>query len=231
MKSSKHRQILDECIDFLNVNGVNVTGQLSGLISFFFSTDKHFSFEEIKQYIHSKKIDITDTEIRDTMQLLVEYGFAIEKEFVDGVVRYEHHHYGEHHDHLYCFKCGTISEFYSPVIESEQHKEAISKGFHVFSHKMQIYGLCETCFGKSSAHTLPLAMVEGGAKFIVKDISDHDSFFESGLRKKLLEMGIISGSTGEILTNTGGRIVVIINGVRLALGRGMSQSIQVVLTE
>jgi Fur family transcriptional regulator, ferric uptake regulator len=231
MKNKKHKRVLDECISFLDVNGIRMNEQLNGLITFFFSTDHHLSFEDIKLYILENKLEISDMQIRDTLALLIEYGFAIEKDFGDSIVRYEHLHYGEHHDHLYCFKCGKIIEFYSPVIEEQQLKEANIAGFHAFSHKMQIYGLCDHCFGKSSSQMLPLAMIEGGGKFKVREFSDGGPFFESGLKKKLIEMGLVPGMNGEVLTNHGGRIVVVVNGVRIALGRGMSQSIQVVLIE
>jgi Fur family ferric uptake transcriptional regulator len=231
MISTKHKRILDECTEFLNLNGYTVTDELSELLVYFFSTDRHLSFEEIRHFAHNKKLDITDTQIRDSIDILVEYGFATVKEFGDGPPRYEHLHYGEHHDHFYCLKCGLIIEFYSPVIEAQQHTEAMKKGFHPFSHKMQISGLCEKCFGKSSAHTIALSRVESGAKFIISEVVESSVFPETGMRKKLLDLGLIPGCKGEVLTSTGGRIVIILNGSRLALGRAMSQSIQVLLTE
>ena len=231
MKNKKHKHILDECISFLDLNGIRMNDQLNCLIKFFFSTDHHLSFEDIKLYIIENRLEISDTQIRDTLSLLVEYGFAIEKHFGDLTVRYEHLHYGEHHDHLYCFKCGKIIEFNSPVIEEEQLKEANAFGFHAFSHKMQICGLCDKCFGKSSSQMLPLAMIESGGKFKVKEFSEDRLIFESGFKKKLIEMGLVPGMNGEVLTNHGGRIVIVVNGTRMALGRGMSQSIQVILIE
>jgi len=96
---------------------------------------------------------------------------------------------------------------------------------------MHISGLCEKCFGKSSAHTIPLSRVESGAKFMISEIEDASGFSQTGMRKKLLDLGLIPGCKGEVLTSTGGRIVIVLNGSRLALGHAMSQSIQVSLTE
>lgn len=231
MKNKKHQRILDECITFLNVNGINVNEQLQNILKYFFSTEKHLSIEDLKLYIKENNLGISDRQVRDTIALLVEYGFATEKDFGDAISRYEHVHYGEHHDHLYCFKCGKIFEFYSPLIEEEQLKEAAANGFHAFSHKLQIYGLCDKCFGKSSSQSLPLAMVESGGRFKIKDISEGNQLICSNFRRKVMDMGIIPGLDGEVLTNNNGRIVVVINGVRMALGRGMSQSIQVLLIE
>jgi Fe2+ or Zn2+ uptake regulation protein len=83
MKNKKHKRVLDEYISFLDINGIRMNEQLNGLITFFFSTDNHLSFEDIKLYILENKLEISDMQIRDTLALLVEYGFAIEKDFGD----------------------------------------------------------------------------------------------------------------------------------------------------
>lgn len=71
----------------------------------------------MSKFIRSNNLDISDEVVSSAFNLLVEYGFALEKEFGDCITRYEHLHPGEHHDHFYCLKCGKIIEFYSPVIE------------------------------------------------------------------------------------------------------------------
>jgi Fur family transcriptional regulator, ferric uptake regulator len=227
VKNSKHKRIQDECIAFLGLNGISISRQLQVLVSFFFSTDHHLSFDDIKVFAREQHLELTEKMIRDILSLLVEYGFAISKEFGDSIIRYEHLHYGEHHDHFFCHKCGKIVEFYSAAIEELQLKEATMVGFHTFSHKMQISGLCEKCFGKSSQTLFPLTEIENGGKFSIVEISENKAVFESGHKKKLMGMGVAPGMNGEVLTNTGGRIVVIVNDTRMALGRAMSQCILV----
>lgn len=231
MKNKKHTHILDECMKFLSNSGIQMNNQTQGLLEYFFSTDYHMSFDDIKRYVHDKRLQISDSEIRNALELLVEFGFATCKDFGDSIIRYEHLHYGEHHDHFICLKCGKIIEFYSQKIEDEQHNAAIEQGFHAFSHKMQIHGLCESCFGSSSRQTIPLAMVDSGGRFRVAEIAADNAVFETGMKKKLLGMGIVSGMNGEVLTNQGGRIVVIVNNVRMALGPGLSHSVLVYITD
>jgi len=226
----KHKQILIECLEFLKNNGINVDDDLRRLIGFFFSTDHHLSFEDIRQFVHEHKINISDSAIRDAFSLLVEYGFAIERMFGDNMVRYEHLHLGEHHDHFYCLKCGRIIEFFSPEIEDWQIRVAQKYGFHSFDHKMQVHGLCKQCFGTSKS--MPLSKVETGGKFRIVEITDKEQFYQGcKMVQRLMDMGIFPGTEGTVLTNHGGRIVLLINNSRVALGRGMSQGIQVTLIE
>jgi Fur family ferric uptake transcriptional regulator len=51
----------------------------------------------------------------------------------------------DHHDHIICTKCGSISEFVDEEIESRQKKIAEELGFVMQEHSMQIYGICKTC--------------------------------------------------------------------------------------
>jgi Fur family ferric uptake transcriptional regulator len=145
-------------------------------------------------------------------------------------VRYEHLHLGEHHDHFYCLKCGKIIEFFSPEIEDWQTRVARDHEFHAFDHKMQIHGLCKKCFGSSKA--LPLSKVETGGKFRIVEVSDREQFYQGcKMVQRLMDMGILPGTEGTVINNHGGRIVLLINNSRVALGRGMSQIIKVVLIE
>ncbi len=229
MNKSKHERILNECLDFLKANGVDTDEMMRSVIGFFFSLDHHVSLDDIRHYVKSNGLKINDIIIRDVIGLLVEYGFAIEKVFADSVVRYEHLHLGEHHDHLFCLKCGTIIEFFSPVIETAQIEEARKHGFHPFTHKMQIHGLCDRCFGKNNVRTIPLAMIEVGGRFKVTGIGEDDA--SSGMKGHLMDMGIAPGCEGEVIANHGGRIVIVCNGVRTAMGRGMSQKVRVTIVD
>lgn len=226
----KHKQILIECLEFLKNNGITVDDDLRRIIEFFFSTDHHVALEDIRRFVHEHKINISDSAIRDAFALLVEYGFAIERIFGDNMVRYEHLHLGEHHDHFYCLKCGRIIEFFSPEIEDWQTRVARNHEFHAFDHKMQIHGLCKKCFGTSI--TMPLSKVENGGKFRIVEISDKDQFYQGcKMVQRLMDIGILPGTEGIVITNHGGRIVLLIKNSRVALGRGMSQGINVTLIE
>ena len=52
---------------------------------------------------------------------------------------------GDHHDHLICVKCNTVSEFYDETIEKQQKTVAENLGFIISDHDHTIYGVCSAC--------------------------------------------------------------------------------------
>lgn len=51
----------------------------------------------------------------------------------------------DHHDHMVCTKCGSVTEYVDEVIEKRQHEIAKQHGFEVSDHVHIIYGLCNQC--------------------------------------------------------------------------------------
>jgi Fur family ferric uptake transcriptional regulator len=222
----RHRRILSECLDLLELNGVETDGPVESIIRHFFSTDQHVSIQDMVAYANRKKIAISPSEIEETMHLLVDYGFAARKDFGRGRVLFEHLHLDEHHDHLLCTKCGKITEFHSEEMERLQNELAVRSGFHALYHKMQIHGLCSDCFGASAKAALPLSEVEPGIAFRVEDIQSAGSRGLGG-RRRIEELGIYPGTRGTVITKGLGTLVVNVAGRRIALGRGQSKRVVV----
>ncbi|MGD9200839.1 MAG: transcriptional repressor [Chitinispirillia bacterium] len=231
MNKAIHSRILSESLAFLSSNDIVINGPIEKIIRYFYSTDKHIDHHDIEKYALENKLEITFEDIEKTFDLLVEYGFARKKDFNGNKVVYEHLHLNEHHDHMICMKCGKIIEFYSPEIEEMQINESNRHGFHAFSHKMQIKGLCGSCFGVVSQALIPLSMVQDGGKFEVVKIgttNKNDACFCGS--KRLYDLGIVKKSRGEVIRNGRGGIIVNLEGNRIALGRGQSQRILVSLS-
>ena len=51
----------------------------------------------------------------------------------------------DHHDHMVCTKCGSVTEYVDDVIEKRQHEIAAAHNFQVSDHVHVIYGLCKAC--------------------------------------------------------------------------------------
>lgn len=230
MNNNIHKRMLSESLAFLSSNDTIIDGPIEEIIRYFYSTDKHIDHHDLEKYAIAHKLQITSEDIEKTLDLLVEYGFALKKSFNDDKVVYEHLHLDEHHDHMFCMKCGKIIEFYSPEIEAMQINESKRYGFHAFSHKMQIKGLCDSCFGVVSQTLLPLAMVQEGGKFEVEKIGSNTGK-EVCCRgsKRLYDLGIVKKCKGEVIRNGRGGIIINLDGNRIALGRGQCQRILVSL--
>ncbi len=224
MNNQIHDRMLAECLAFLASNDVVVDGPIEQIVRYFYSTDKHLDHHDIERYAVMQNLSITFEDIEKTLDLLVEYGFACKKPFSNNKVVYEHLHLDEHHDHMFCMKCGTIIEFFSPKIEELQVVEAKQRGFHAFSHKMQIKGLCDNCFGTVSQKLIPLSMVQSGGAFqVVQMVAGEKS------TKRLFDLGIVKGCEGVVIRNGGSGIILNMQGNRIALGRGQGMKVMVSL--
>ena len=53
MNNSKHDHIMQECLNFLQANGIDTDDTMKKVIEFFFLMDHHVSFEDFRQF--SKK--------------------------------------------------------------------------------------------------------------------------------------------------------------------------------
>jgi Fur family ferric uptake transcriptional regulator len=201
----------------------NVEERLN-VIDVFLNTEEHVTLEEMMQLLKDKGFDYETEFVRQCMNRWVVHGFAQKKLFDGQPPRYEHHHLGRHHDHLICTKCGRIAEFNDEEMERLQLKIAISHGFHMLQHKMEIYGLCSQCVSQRTP-LMPLAMAKSGERLVITDIMGG-----SHARDRLASMGLRRGDTLEVINNNGlGRLIVGHGPTRMALGRGIAQKIMVSL--
>ncbi len=128
---------------YLEEHGLKRTNQRELILDCFLAASGHVSSEDLYQQIREENPRIGYTTVYRTMKLLVEAGLAEERNFDDGVTRYEIEH--EHHDHLVCTKCGRIVEFECQMIERAQMEIAEKYHFRVLRHRHELYGLCEGC--------------------------------------------------------------------------------------
>jgi Fur family transcriptional regulator, ferric uptake regulator len=102
------------------------------VLEVFLQTESHVSVDMLHDLLKQKGYDFSTGFLRDTLKLLCRYGFAQKNKFDNGVVRYEHRHLGQHHDHMICTKCRKISS----------SKTTIWKGFR----KEFLQSMVFTCF-------------------------------------------------------------------------------------
>ncbi len=117
------------------------------IISIIEKSSGHVDFEGI--YREAKKLDpsIGIATVYRTLKLMREFQVVDHHSFGQ-----EHKHFESpiksHHDHLVCNECGNIIEFLDPTLEKLKLKIANSHQFRMQSHKLEIFGLCKTCFKK-----------------------------------------------------------------------------------
>lgn len=192
------------------------------ILEVFLQTEKHLTSSELVELLKEKGYHFEPDYVRDTLKLMIRFGFAKKNRFNNGPVRYEHMHLGQHHDHMICTKCRKIVEFREDRLEDLQAQIAKAHGFHMLQHKMEIYGICSECL-KTRIQEMPLIMANPGERLIIKDITGG-----SGARMRLLSMGLRLNDEIEIVTNPKqGQLVVAVDFKRFILGRGLAQKIMV----
>lgn len=130
---------------FVACKGLRSTRQRDVILDFFLDSQQHFSVEELYLRIKATHPGIGSATVYRTLKLFVEAGLTREVLLHDGQTRYEQVMAGEHHDHLVCTGCNAIIEFENEMIEQLQYEIATQHGFHIKSHKLDIYGLCAKC--------------------------------------------------------------------------------------
>lgn len=200
---------------------VNRVADRLAVLQAFLGSGEHMSASDCQGLLAASGTDLEPSLVAQTLDLLTRFGLATRREFEGGPPRYEHRHLGEHHDHLICTRCGSISEFHDPDLEALQQKVAQAQGFHPLRHALHIYGLCQECLA-SRQPSLPLALAAPGERLRVERLAGGQ-----GLTCQLQDLGLQQGSELEVISSGGGSMVIAVKGCRVALGRGAAQKVMV----
>lgn len=149
--SSKEKPAVD--VDGLRVRfaaymkrkGLCSTTQRRLVTDTFFTAGGHSSIEDLVGRVRALDPRIGYATVYRTLKLLADSGLARAADFGDGRTRYEVARPHEHHDHMICEQCGTITEFEDERIERLQREIAGEHGFRLRRHKLELYGVCRGC--------------------------------------------------------------------------------------
>lgn len=130
---------------YMAKKGLRSTDQRRLIVESFFRAQNHVSIEELLAQVRALDARVGYATVYRTLKLLSECGVANERRFGDGLTRYELADEANHHDHLICVECGSITEFEEPRIEAIQEEVARRHGFVLRSHKHEMYGVCPSC--------------------------------------------------------------------------------------
>jgi Fur family ferric uptake transcriptional regulator len=218
-----NKALRQEFITLFRKNEMPLTPESEEVVKFFFSSEAHLSKEEIRDALKKKDIYVSAETVSKVIDLLLNYGFAQEVSFREGPPRYEHFHLQTHHDHFVCQRCRKIIEFSDEELEILQMKIAGHHGFHVFNHQMNLYGLCDTCYGKDEQAPVPLSSMLPDSDAVIEDIRVDSR----GHQRRVQELGLRKGKQLRVISNNPGMMVASIDGNRVAFPRGLAHKIMV----
>lgn len=192
------------------------------ILEIFLQTEEHLTADELIEVLEANGHRFSAEFVRDTLKLMCRFGFASKNRFDNGVVRYEHRHLGQHHDHMVCTKCKGIFEFQNDRLEDLQLQIAASRGFHMLQHRMEIYGICSSCL-RDRSRIISLNAAKQGEHLVIREITGG-----SGARMRLLTIGLRVGDKVEVITNQNrGQMVIAVDFKRFVLGKGLAEKILV----
>ena len=122
-----------------------VSRQREQVLAAFIKAKNHPTVDDIYNTIRRKNLKIGLATVYRTMRAICDSGLAGEVDFGDGVRRFEHKYWRQHHYHLVCIKCGRVIEVTSGKIEKLQKKLAKQHNFIPSRDTMKIFGICSKC--------------------------------------------------------------------------------------
>ena len=141
-----YKELLNDFKILLKNNSLKVTIQREVILETLYNSDEHLTPESLHHLIQEKHPDLKTgiATVYRTLALLEDSNMVTSLSFGAQGKKYE---LGakEHHDHLICTECGSITEFVDEKIELRQHSITEQLGFKMSDHSMQIYGICKNC--------------------------------------------------------------------------------------
>jgi len=148
-RTIEYDDLLNDFKQLLKKNSLKFTIQREVILETLYNSDEHLTPEALHHLIQEKQPDLKTgiATVYRTLALLEESNMVTSLSFGAQGKKYE---LGakEHHDHLICTECGTITEFVDEEIEARQHIITDKLGFKMSDHSMQIYGICKNCQNK-----------------------------------------------------------------------------------
>lgn len=145
-KTVEYDQLLTDFKQLLKKNGLKFTIQREVILETLYNSDEHLTPEALHKLIQERYPDLKTgiATIYRTLALLESEEIVTSLSFGAQGKKYE---LGakEHHDHLICTECGSITEFVDEAIEKRQRAITEELGFKMTDHSMQIYGICAEC--------------------------------------------------------------------------------------
>ncbi len=129
---------------FLEQKNLRLTTQRQAIVDTVFSTDKHFTAEQLLDWSRLRDKSVSRATVYRTLPLLTESGLVHEMDFGKDYKFYDPN-YAEHphHNHIICQDCEKIVEFESDKIEKLEDEISHQLGFSVKSQRVQITGTCD----------------------------------------------------------------------------------------
>jgi Fur family ferric uptake transcriptional regulator len=131
-------------LDFLGRKKLRLTAQRRAIIESAFSTDQHFTAEQLLAWSRKRDNSVSRATVYRTLPLLTESGLVGEMDLGKDRKYYDPN-YAERprHNHIICQDCQQIFEFESEKLEVLEKEIGRRLGFLILGRRLQITASCE----------------------------------------------------------------------------------------
>jgi Fur family ferric uptake transcriptional regulator len=140
---------MHDCKIELNEVTLRATPVRIAVMKFLEKTNIPVDVQMIKDHLVKKNVSSDAATVFRIMNIFTQKGITRQISFNEGKFRYELASREDHH-HLICQNCDKIEDFSDCAIPALEKKIRRKKGFHVTSHALEFYGLCEGCQNKQN---------------------------------------------------------------------------------
>ena len=138
-------------IEFLEKKDFRITNQRRTIIDTVFSTDKHFTAEQLLDWAREKDKSVSRATVYRTLPLLTESKLVHEMDFGKPYKFYDPNYSDSpNHNHIICEDCEKIVEFDSDKIEKIENEIGHKLGFTVNSQNLQLLASCDVLKSKGA---------------------------------------------------------------------------------
>ena len=144
---------------YLREHNLPITAQRLAIADVLLESGRHLSVEEVAEELDARRLRVGTATVYRTLEILVQSGLVVERDFGEGFRRYEPARDTPHHEHLICSRCGAVTEFRDERLERMTTLLAEAHGYVRQRHRLVIHGICADCgrTGGSRGYTAPRA--------------------------------------------------------------------------
>jgi len=143
------QQSVDEAwplfVDFLKNKQARVTQARKIVLTQVFSRHDHFCADDLAAELSSGSNHVSRGTVYRTLALMEEAGFVRVIRDTDVHAHYEHTFNHPAHEHMICDQCGEFIEFSEDSLAEIIVKACKKKNFSERTHRIVVFGICETC--------------------------------------------------------------------------------------
>ncbi len=138
------RDAKDRFVRFLEGKNLRLTSQRQAIIDAVFSTDNHFTAEQLLEWAKKNDPSVSRATVYRTLPLLTESNLVHEMDFGKDYKIYDPN-YSDHpnHNHIICGDCDKIVEFEDDKLDAMESQITEKHGFSIKNLQLRITGTCE----------------------------------------------------------------------------------------